>query len=311
MPTVWGSDKVIAILCADVHLSLKPPRVRREESDWFRAMKKPLDDLAQLSSVYNAPILCAGDVFNHWHAEPELINFALKFFPEMYAIPGQHDLPNHNINLIEKSAFWTLVLADRIIPVITKEPVMAKNGIILHGFPFGIKLKHLKIKVKKKHHIAMVHDFFWRKGHTHPKASRNSHMSKFKKRVLGYDAVVFGDNHKGFKAKLNGVPIWNCGSLMRRKLDEKQYQPRIGLLCASGKIQTHWISRKNEKFKSLEEDFKGTSAGTTHDIVDILHGLREAQEHNFDYIEAVEFLLGRYSEKDEVRKILMEALNRD
>ncbi|MHA1345021.1 MAG: metallophosphoesterase [Candidatus Heimdallarchaeaceae archaeon] len=305
-----GDDKVIAILCADIHLSLDPPRVRREESNWFRTMKKSLDNLAELSSRYNAPILCAGDIFNHWAAQPALINFALKFLPEMYAVPGQHDLPLHNIERIENSAFWTLCLADRIIPVITEEPIMAKNGIILHGFPWGRKLESLKNKIKGKYHVALSHDYFWKKNFTYKKASRNNHISKYKERVKGYHTVVFGDNHKGFKTKLNGVPVWNCGTLMRRKLHEKEYRPRIGLLCSSGKIITHWISRKNEKFKSLEDDFKGTFVGTTKEVADVLHGLKEAQVHNFDFIEAVEFLMGKYSVKNKVRKHMLEALDR-
>lgn len=305
-----GGDKVIAILCADIHLSINPPRARREEPDWFQAMKKALDAVAEVAAYYDAPILCAGDVFDHWKADPHLINFALRYMPEMYATAGQHDLPLHNIDLIEKSAFWTLCLAGRIIPAITREPVMAGNGVIIHGFPWGRKLTALKKKVKGKYHVALVHDFFWRKGYTHPKAPRSQHMSKYKELAAGYHAVVFGDNHKGFKASLSGVPAWNCGTLMRRTEDDKEYLPRVGLLCASGKILTHSISYKNEKFKTLEEDFEGERRMSTNDMADLLHGLREAQAHNFDYVEAIEFLMERYSVENTVRKILMEALDR-
>ena len=303
-------DKVIAILCADIHLSVNPPRARREENNWFLAMKKSLDQLTELSSYYNVPILCSGDVFDHWKAEPHLINFALKYLPEMYATPGQHDLPLHNIDLIEKSAFWTLCLAGRISPVLTKEPVMINDKIIVHGFPWGKKLTSLKKRIKGKYHVALVHDYFWRKGYTHPKAPRNNHMNKFKELVVGYHAVSFGDNHKGFKVILNKVPVWNCGTLMRRTENDKEYQPRIGLLCISGKIFSHSISTKNEKFKSIEEDFEGERRTSTGDIIDFLHGLKEAQAHNFDYAEAIEFLMKKYSTKNKVRKIILEALDR-
>jgi len=310
-----GSDRVIAVLCADIHLSPDPPRARRDElkSDsggWYKAMKKSLDELLRVSSYYNVPILCAGDIFHHWRAEPALINFALQYLPEMYAIPGQHDLPLHNIDMIEKSAFWTLCLSDKIIPVINEEPVMTKNGVIVYGFPWGRKLKPLKKRIEGKFHVAIVHDFFWSKNHTHPKAPKSNHMSKFRDLVTGYDAVVFGDNHKGFKAKLNGVPVWNCGTMMRRNQDEKDYIPRIGLLCNSGKILTHGISTKNEKFKTVEEDYEGVCRMSTDDMADTLHGLKEAAQHNLDYAEALRFLMERYSVKNEVRKIIMEALDR-
>ena len=308
------TDKVIAILCADIHLSPHPPRARRDEDKykgWYWAMKKPLNDLAKLSNHYDAPILCAGDIFDHWKAEPVLVNFALQYLPEMYAVPGQHDLPLHNIELIEKSAFWTMCLADRIIPVITDEPVMVKNDIVLHGFPWGKKLSPVEKPIKGKHHVAIVHDYFWRKGHTHPKAPKSHHMNQYKELAEGYHAVVFGDNHKGFKTNLNGVPTWNCGTLMRRKQDEKEYMPRIGLLCESGQILTHNVSTKNERFTSTNDDFNvGVLRKSTEDLADLMHGLKEAQAREFDYAEAVEFLMTRYSVKNPVRKHLMEALDR-
>lgn len=305
------NDKVIAILCADIHLCVKPPRARRDEGDnWFKAMLKPLNHLSQLSNQYNAPILCAGDIFDHWRADPVLINFALKYLPEMYAIPGQHDLPLHNIGLIEKSAFWTLCLADRIIPVIQDEPVMAKGGVVVHGFPWGKKLTSLKKKIEGKYHVALVHEFFYKKGFEHPGAPVEQHISKYKKLVVGYHSVVFGDNHKGFKSTVSEVPVWNCGTLMRRKTDEKDYIPRIGLLCASGRILTHRVSIRNEKFKDKEEDMKGNWRKNTDDLGDFLHGLRQNCDKNIDYIEAVELLMKNYSVNNKVRKLLLEALDR-
>jgi DNA repair exonuclease SbcCD nuclease subunit len=247
-----NQDQVIAILCADIHLSMKPPRGRREEPDWFKAMKKSLDDLALLSSHYNAPILCAGDVFDHWKAEPHLINFALEYLPTMYAIPGQHDLPLHNMDLIEKSAFWTLSLAEKIIPVIQEEPIALENSIVLHSFPWGRKLKPLEDPIEGRFHVALVHDFFWIKGHTFQTASKNHRASKYKNKVKGYHAVCFGDNHSGFKIKLDDVPVLNCGTLMRRKSHEKEYRPRIGLLCKSGRILIHRVNIKGEYFRTVE-----------------------------------------------------------
>lgn len=312
MPSVWskGRDKVIAVLCADIHLSSSPPRARREEPDWFKAMKKPLDDLAHLSTHYNAPILCAGDIFNHWKADPALINFALKYLPPMYAIPGQHDLPLHNIDLIEKSAFWTMVLSERVIPIIQKAPVSIENDIILHGFYWGKKLTPLKRIVKSKYHVALVHDFLWTKNHTYPNAPKTNKASQYRDRVEGYHAVVFGDNHKGFKIKLNNVPVWNCGTLMRRNSDEKEYVPKIGLLCQSGNIITHRTNTIGESLKTNEEDLSGLNRKAEGDMLDFLNGLKEAQIHNFDFVEAIEFLMKKYSVSQDVRKILLEVLDR-
>jgi hypothetical protein len=57
------TDKVIAILCADLHLSHKPPIARSNEPCWYTAMKRQLNELSNLSQKWEAPVLCAGDVF--------------------------------------------------------------------------------------------------------------------------------------------------------------------------------------------------------------------------------------------------------
>lgn len=306
------ADKVIAVLCADIHLSLNPPRARREELDWFKAMKKPLDEIALVAKHYDVPILCAGDVFDHWKAEPALLNFALRYFPQMWAIPGQHDLPFHNIDLIEKSAFWTMCLAERIRPVLYEAPIAVENSdIILHAFPWGRKLKPIDpAKTKRKFHIALVHDYFWMDGFAYPGASIKTKASQFRDLVKGYHAVIFGDNHKGFKTKLNNVTCWNCGTFMRRKSDEKEYAPQIGLLCASGNILTHRLSTRGEILQTVEEDLEGRWSRTSHEMDDFINGLRDVMRHSFDFIEAIEILISQKSINNDAKKILLEVLDR-
>ena len=70
--------RVIAILCADVHLSLNPPVWRSNEPDWFAAMKRPLDEIKELQKKnHDCPVFCAGDIFHKWDSPAELINWAI------------------------------------------------------------------------------------------------------------------------------------------------------------------------------------------------------------------------------------------
>lgn len=303
-------DEIIAVVCADIHLSAKPPRARKEEVDWFKAMRKPLIQMNELANHYNVPILCAGDVFHHWKADPALINFALQWLPKMYAIPGQHDLPLHNIDLIEKSSFWTLCLTGKITPVINKEPIMV-NDIIVHGFPYGRKLTQVEKNIKGKYHVALVHDFLWIDDHGFPNAPKKQKALKIKDKVKGYQSVIYGDNHKGFLTKINNVTVFNCGSLMRRNSDQKEYMPQIGLLCKSGTILTQKINTSGEMLLTVEDDIGERAKETNLDMSDFMSGLREAMINSFDYVEAIEFLMERYTVAREVREVLLKALKRD
>lgn len=310
MSPVRAGDRVIALLCSDIHLSMKPPRARRKEYDWFGAMLRPIMQLKELQKEYNVPILCPGDVFNHWRAEPALINFALNHLPHMYAIPGQHDLPLHSIDLIHKSAFWTLVLAERIEPIMQKD-VEIENDIVLHGFGWGKKIEPLhEDAAEGKYHVALVHDYIWTDGHSFKHAPLKHKAGKFKPLVKGYHAVAFGDNHIGFKTRLGGVPVYNCGGFMRRRIDEKRNIPRIGLLCKSGRILTHRLSIRGEKFIDTDMDMDGEMRSTPSDFTDFMNGLCELQEVGFDYIEAIEFIMKKSMIKNSVRKVLLEILGR-
>jgi len=78
-----SESKVIAIICSDLHLSLKPPVFRSDEPDWFAAMQRPLDEIRRLQKHYGCDVLCCGDVFNDWNSSAELINWAVERLPKM------------------------------------------------------------------------------------------------------------------------------------------------------------------------------------------------------------------------------------
>src|SRR5688572_18895632 len=97
----------IAILCADLHLTLRPPLCRADKN-WMltqrdyllqiRKLQEPAHLKNHLEATAKIPVICAGDIFDRWNPPPELVNFALRFLPNgMICVPGQHDLPNHNI----------------------------------------------------------------------------------------------------------------------------------------------------------------------------------------------------------------------
>ncbi|GAG04154.1 unnamed protein product, partial [marine sediment metagenome] len=151
-------SKVLALLCSDLHLSHVPPAARSAESDWYAAMKRPLDEIRELARLHGkadglkqVKILCAGDVFDssgadrrRWNSPPELINFAIDALPEgMYCIPGQHDLPNHNYGEIKRSAYWTLAKAGKLhnLPPGKSMLLRLDGSATVTAFPWGYEIE--------------------------------------------------------------------------------------------------------------------------------------------------------------------------
>ncbi len=304
------NEKVIAIFLADIHLSLTPPIWRSAEPNWLEAMQRPLDEVRDLQKKFNCPVICIGDIFDRWNSPPELINFALDYLPDdMYAIPGQHDLPLHQYEDMERSAYWTLEMAGKIKDV-TPGCFPDIGGIALHAFPYGHPLHPLGQEWGGRCHIAIVHEYAWIDGHCYPNAPvENKVVGKGdqmkKKKWLGYHMVVYGDNHKGFLTYLATTAIFNCGTLMRRKSDEVDYKPQVGMLLESGKVRKHYLDISKDKHLDVR------SAKGVEDSLDMKGFIQELEklgDSDLDFSGAMKQYLKKNKIKMEICNIIMKAV---
>jgi len=296
------SPVVVAIACSDIHLSLKAPLARAGEPDWLEAMKRMAYEIDEIADYHDVPVLCAGDVFDRWNSSPELINWALKHLPKLYAIPGQHDLPTHNLDLIEKSAYWTLVKAGKIHNLSVGENHGYKD-MIFQGFPWGVPLEPCE-RTDKRIHIALVHRYIWKKGKSYPGAPKDAHIRKQQDAHKGWDVVIYGDNHKGFLQE-GDTTIFNCGTLLRRKSDEIGYRPQVGLILDDGTVEPHYLNIKadiiteTEKLRTPEEDME---------LKEFLEELTKLGDSSLDFKDAMIATLNKRKPGKAVRKLIVEAM---
>lgn len=296
---------VIAIICGDLHLSHRPPTARAGEADWYEAMERSLAQLRKLVDLHDLAPICAGDVFDRWNSPPELINFALDKLPTMYAIPGQHDLPHHNYGDIERSAYHTLVQAGKIInlgPGEVVEPMGSHDGNIrLRGFPYGHNPKdHSPSTDSEALNVAVVHRYVWKKGFGYPGAPPANQLKK-KNAFIGYNTIIYGDNHKAFTA--DGHHIINCGTFMRRAIDEVA-APCVGLLRADGTAELLPLSIDGEDM-AIGENYEEIER-----VLDMGAFIRELEELGGD--GALDFVgaITRFLEKNEVVRQVREVVLR-
>jgi len=261
--------------------------------------------------MHDCPVLCAGDIFDKWNSPPELINFAYDNLPDnMIAIPGQHDLPLHKYDDIEKSAYWTLINTGKIKNLTNQ---FQTGDLILYGFPYGFKVEQ-KDDIggygKEFIHIAVVHEYRWIPGHSYPNAptERKIHkrMSGVKgKKWLGYDAAVFGDNHIGFSTSVGNTQVFNCGAFMRRKSDEIDYKPQIGLLLESGKVEPYFLDTSKDKYLEIQDD---TNTKDALDMKSFIEELEKLGDTSLDFQEALKEYLEKNRIRKEVKEILLKSM---
>jgi len=241
-------------------------------------MAKPLHELDELAYKYKVPILCSGDVFDKWNSSAELINFALENLPEMWAIPGQHDLPFHLYKDIQKSAYWTLVKSGKIHNLIPGHTFQIENEFRITGFPWGYPVTPSE-KRNGSLDIALVHEYIWTKNKGFPTAPQTSYVKKA--RTNGFDIISYGDNHQSFEIIGREGTIWNNGGFMKRHKDEISHAPRVGLVMSDRTIQSHYLNTEGEMYMKTQAADKFTEGPKMDKFFDSLEGLG-ASELDFD-----------------------------
>ncbi len=278
---VETEQPVDAILCSDIHLSDKPPACRSEEPDWFTAMSRPLNELSAIQEYLDCPVICAGDVFDKHNASPALISFALQHLPKQFhAIPGQHDLPGHRVDMYLDSAYGVCVQAGKIkhLEITTKhsrdggldEIHHGMSGWKLYPFQWGEKVRGLHGPPEKDDWsgkpyktLAINHQFVWKPQATYPGAPESGHCKQFQD--LGYDICHFGDNHIGFH---DGCVV-NSGGFMRRTISDLQRDPTIWLLCSDGSVVPHYLDTSKDVYSETDAyvALKDEFASELHNMV--------------------------------------------
>lgn len=209
------------IITGDWHLRDDIPICRID--DYQKAQWCAMDFIADLQSKYHCPVLQPGDVLHRWKPSPWLLSQALLHMPSIYAVAGNHDLPKHQIDLLYKSGFETLKLANKI----SCHKMVEKGKAIIYGFPYGQKLVNHKHKEGYRN-IAVAHTMVWKKDLPYPGCTAGDAKSLLKK-MESYSVVITGDNHEAFVEEYEGRLLVNCGSLMRMTAAQVDHKPRVYL----------------------------------------------------------------------------------
>lgn len=318
--------RVVAILCSDIHLQLRPPVARSVEDDWFEAMRRPMRQVRDLQQRHECPVLIAGDIFDRWNAPPEVINFAIDELPDrVYAIPGQHDLPHHDYNARHRSAYGTLAKAGRIVDLEAgmRHPIPGTN-IMVSPFPWGVPIETVDPEAAEFQnpdydwlhvaqnldydwlHVALIHRYVWKTDCGYPGAPKEAKLGAFKKVLTGYAAAVFGDNHKGFHVERGPVNVLNCGGFMRRKIDEVSYEPHVGLLFEDGLIDRVALDCSEDEFIDVAEATAVVERAL--EMGEFVAELSALGKEGLDFLEAVKRFLDNNHITGRIREIALAAV---
>lgn len=218
------TDKVFkradGILTADFHLQESVPVCRTD--DFWNTQWIKLDFISELQKKHNCPVIHAGDLFDWWKASPMLLSKTIEHLPKRFlTVYGNHDVPQHNIELFYKSGVYTLKQAGVLEIFQTchwlEEPTKPSwQGTWCENTDLNILVWHVMTYQGKPP---------WT-GCTAPMGA------KLLRKYPEYDLIVTGDNHKPFVEKHEGRLLVNPGSIFRTTASQMDHKPRVYLWFA-------------------------------------------------------------------------------
>ena len=203
------------IFCSDFHLRETQPICRLDDYANVTQWEK-VDFIANLQVKYNCPVLHAGDLFDHWKPSPNLLRETMVHIPdEFYTIYGQHDLPQHSLELADKCGINVLLEAG-IINLLPgshwgQDPI---QSILINHFP-----------------VLVWHIFNYQGVKPWPDCT-SPMAAKLLRQYPQYPIIVTGDNHKPFVESYEGRLLVNPGSIARMDADQIDHKPRVYLWYA-------------------------------------------------------------------------------
>ncbi len=248
-------NKPDAILTGDWHLRDTQPVARID--NFYEAQWEKIRYISELQRKYDIPILHSGDLFDNWRPSPMLLAKTISEMPNnFHTIYGNHDLPQHNLELAYKCGINVLQSAN-VCNVL--------SGTHWNQTPTTATL------VIKGRQILIWHTMVWQGNKPWPDCIDPN--SKRLLRGLEYDLVLTGHNHLPFTETYKERVLVNPGSIFRVNADQDIHKPRVYFYYAESNtveavylpvkenvISTEHLDKKSEKLNRIEAFISGLSA---------------------------------------------------
>lgn len=207
------------VITADWHLRATRPRCR-VDNDWYETQRNAVKQVLDIAVSKKSSVAIVGDIFNsNSDTSFQCIQIIQDFAKELqkhnlhcYILAGNHDLPYHSSENIEKSAVGVLFNSDNIFPI----QALDESCKTLSAPNFDGEVKNVKYVFR---HILCFPDV---------KSLPPNVDAITAKELLAEtpkaDYVFTGDYHHSFHYEKNGKHVINPGCLMRQASDMKDYQ---------------------------------------------------------------------------------------
>lgn len=210
------------IITADWHIRATRPRCR-VDNDWIETQRKALNQIVKISKEKKAPVMVVGDLF-HSNSDVsfECIQMVQKMadeLGELYILAGNHDLPYHSSENLDKSAIGVLLNSNNVHLIkdyLTKWNLEQEYPYIISAGNFDEEDDE-RAEIVFKHVLTILKD-------DKPDFVDCETPETLLEEFPNAEWIFTGDYHHNFHYEKNGRHVVNSGCLLRQASDFKDYQ---------------------------------------------------------------------------------------
>lgn len=313
-------EDVKAIAVGDCHFSDQPPGSRGESagSPWYSKQRQVIEKVLSIVDRYSTddreiPLILPGDVFDKSDNSARLTNFLIDCFGRhrnIYVVPGNHDLPNHDLSRLGESSLGTMIRA-KVFQLLTPEGTYnEESDLTLYGLGYGEIPTAINRNKVNSEDILVWHRFVWvgeRDAGNPEYSSANNYQSVCRDiGHLAFDKVVTGDNHQTFIARTDDErKIINPGRLMSRTIKERKWDAPV--VAVIGKRGVHRIEslRVPELWRADLEEMAESNNPVDQLLVEFWKALEEVGDTDINYEAAVRAAIKSGNASKAVRKLIL------
>ena len=272
------------IITADWHIRATRPRCRID-SDWIETQRKALRQLLNIADEKKAPIMIVGDIF-HSNSDTnfECINMVQKLADVtggIYILAGNHDLPYHSSENIDKSAIGVLLKSENIF----------KIEDYFNRFSANFSASNFDEEDDENAEIIFKHTL------TIPSKDKPDYIDcetpeSLLEKYPTAKWIFTGDYHKNFHYEKEGRHVINSGCLLRQASDFKDYQcgvyfvdtdenivEFIPIIDKEDLIDDSYIMQENERNERIES-FVDKLKNTENVSLDFIENAQKEMKRN-------------------------------
>lgn len=304
------------VATADLHIIDRTPRFRKD--DYYKTILNKFKQICKLAGENGKLLVIAGDIFDTpnvpYEVTRDILEIIQKSKIDVLVVAGQHDLRYHQKGL-KNTPLGILQTAGAVKLLSPDKALNSFDNISFLGVGWNQKVNS-QADVVVTHTMVINENKLWegQEEYTTAKEMLND-LYPFAR------CIISGDNHQPFIVKQKSRLLINCGSMMRKSVDQIDHKPKVyivnmdkckislkeSLLSIEPASDVFDFDRlENEtRIKGIKSDSEEAIKQKTKDLIDLLPS-EEREKPKFKNV--LKLVIEKSKPSDSVKEIINDIM---